>query len=257
MYSLNGATGELNWRYFVGSDYTGDAQVSGADSSVMIINNGTIVVGSVDRYIYCLNSNGTLKWRSLTNQWVQSSAALYQNVILIGGADYLMYALNIDTGVIMWSYPTESVVVSSPAIYNGVCYFGSVDNNVYAINIATGEVVWTYQTGDSIYSSPAIWGVYLYISSDDGYLYSLNIGSGSLIWRSFMAAGVNISSPTLGSDGIVYVGCSDGKVYAFNGTTGVQLWSYQTGGTVESSLAIGSDGTIYCGSLDGNIYALR
>ncbi len=72
-----------------------------------------------------------------------------------------------------------------------------------------------------------------------------------------MAVGVNISSPTLGSDGTVYVGCADGKVYAFNGTTGAQLWSFQTGGTVESSVAIGSDGTIYVGSLDGFIYALN
>ena len=53
------------------------------------------------------------------------------------------------------------------------------------------------------------------------------------------------SSPAIGSDGTVYVGSNDKKLYAINGKSGVKLWEFETGGGVHSSPAIGSDGTVY------------
>ena len=58
------------------------------------------------------------------------------------------------------------------------------------------------------------------------------------------------SSPAIGSDGTVYVGSYDKKLYAINGKSGVKLWEFETGGAVDSSPAIGSDGTVYVGSND-------
>ena len=53
-----------------------------------------------------------------------------------------------------------------------------------------------------------------------------------------------LSSPAIGSDGTVYVGSYDNKLYALNGKAGVKLWEFETGGEVRSSPAIGSDGTV-------------
>ena len=65
------------------------------------------------------------------------------------------------------------------------------------------------------------------------------------------------SSPAIGSDGTVYVGSQDNKLYAINGKTGVKLWEFETGGFVRSSPAIGSDGKVYVGSWDLKLYALN
>ena len=65
------------------------------------------------------------------------------------------------------------------------------------------------------------------------------------------------SSPTIGSDGAVYFGSWDKKLYAINGKSGVKLWEFETGGYVLSSPAIGSDGTVYVGSIDYNLYAIK
>ena len=65
------------------------------------------------------------------------------------------------------------------------------------------------------------------------------------------------SSPAIGSDGTVYVGSYNKKLYAINGKTGVKLWEFETGGEVYSSPAIGSDGTVYVGSYDKKLYAFR
>jgi len=64
------------------------------------------------------------------------------------------------------------------------------------------------------------------------------------------------SSPAIGSDGTVYVGSGDNKLYAINGKSGVKLWEFQMGKFVRSSPAIGSDGTVYVGSPDNKFYAL-
>jgi outer membrane protein assembly factor BamB len=65
------------------------------------------------------------------------------------------------------------------------------------------------------------------------------------------------SSPAIGSDGAVYVGSVDNKLYAINGKSGVKLWEFETGSFVQSSPAIGSDGTVYVGSVDKKLYAIK
>jgi outer membrane protein assembly factor BamB len=65
------------------------------------------------------------------------------------------------------------------------------------------------------------------------------------------------SSPAIGSDGTVYVGSYDHKVYALNGRNGARKWVFVTGDVVQSSPAIGPDGTLYVGSWDHKVYALK
>ena len=72
----------------------------------------------------------------------------------------------------------------------------------------------------------------------------------------FATEGDVSSSPALGSDGTVYVGSTDGKLYALN-PNGSKKWEYATENWVYSSPAVGSAGTIYVGSCDNMLYALN
>jgi len=65
------------------------------------------------------------------------------------------------------------------------------------------------------------------------------------------------SSPAIGTDGTVYIGSDDAKLYALN-PDGTLKWTYTTGGSIGySSPAIGEDGTVYVGSQDTKLYAIR
>ncbi|WP_281085414.1 PKD domain-containing protein, partial [Methanosarcina acetivorans] len=64
------------------------------------------------------------------------------------------------------------------------------------------------------------------------------------------------SSPTIGSNGTIYVGSMDSNLYALN-PDGTLKWSFATGGEIYAAPAIGSDGTIYIGSNDDKLYALN
>ncbi len=64
------------------------------------------------------------------------------------------------------------------------------------------------------------------------------------------------SSPSVGPDGTVYIGCVDGRVYALNPANGATKWTFNSRGFVTSSPAIGLDGTVYFGSSTGKLHAL-
>jgi len=78
---------------------------------------------------------------------------------------------------------------------------------------------------------------------------------GTLQWA-YPTGGNVYSSPALASDGTIYVGSNDTKLYAIN-ANGTLKWAYTTGGSVSSSPALASNGTIYVGSGNGKLYAIN
>jgi eukaryotic-like serine/threonine-protein kinase len=74
-----------------------------------------------------------------------------------------------------------------------------------------------------------------------------------LKWK-FTTMGMVISSPAV-AQGVVYVGSTDGNLYAVDLETGVQKWKFETKVRVTSSPAV-AGGIVYFGSYDGKFYAL-
>jgi outer membrane protein assembly factor BamB len=84
--------------------------------------------------------------------------------------------------------------------------------------------------------------------------------NGAKRWVSETGGAIH-TSPAIGSDGTVYVGSNDGKLYAID-IKGKKKWEFAIGspttvGCVCSSPAIGADGTIYVGSNDKNVLAIN
>ncbi|MCX5726024.1 MAG: PQQ-binding-like beta-propeller repeat protein [Candidatus Saganbacteria bacterium] len=67
--------------------------------------------------------------------------------------------------------------------------------------------------------------------------------------------GGTVESSPVASEGIVAIGCDDGKIYAYDASTGAELWQYQTLGPVKCAPAI-YNGVVYSGSDDGTLYAI-
>ncbi|MBK8057511.1 MAG: PQQ-binding-like beta-propeller repeat protein, partial [Gemmatimonadetes bacterium] len=74
-----------------------------------------------------------------------------------------------------------------------------------------------------------------------------------VVWK-FKTAGRVISSPAV-TGSAVYVGGSDGRIYAIDRLAGTQRWAYATRGPVHSSPAY-HDGVVFAGSVDGSFYAI-
>lgn len=75
----------------------------------------------------------------------------------------------------------------------------------------------------------------------------------TLAWK-FKTAGRVISSPLVVGD-VVYVGSTDGSLYAVNRSDGTQRWKFDSKGPISSSPAF-HNGLVYISSLDGLVYAV-
>ena len=75
----------------------------------------------------------------------------------------------------------------------------------------------------------------------------------SVKWR-FHPGGRFFSSPTP-SSGTIYIGNTDGRLYAVRAADGSQIWSFKTAGAVNSTPAV-SNGVVIVSSRDGNIYGI-
>jgi uncharacterized delta-60 repeat protein len=156
-------------------------------------------------------------------------------------------------------------ISGSPALAsNGQIIIGGQDGNIYAINPA-GTTAWQVTLhADWIVSSPSIsssGNIYVCIGDKadpavNGQLVALN-SSGSVLWRypSVTPSVPAYSTPTIGSDGTIYFGANDNKVYAIN-SNGTLKWSFTTGNIVGSSPALSCDGVLYVGGFDKKLYAL-
>ena len=92
--------------------------------------------------------------------------------------------------------------------------------------------------------------------SHTGYVSSGTLITPNLLW-SYPTTGAfaGASSPAVAND-ILYIGSSNGNLYALNATDGIKLWNYSTGGAVDSSPAV-ANGIVYVGSIGGDFNALN
>ena len=185
---------------------------------------------------------------SLHASWISTDAQS-------GIAEY-QYSIGTTPGsadVVVWtSVGTQTSATAVGLLLEpGIPYYFSVkaknQAGLWSI-IGTSDGI-EYQSGVSI------WLKFRCDSMNSGCAAINTASSGHLRWR-VQTQGYIESSPAISGDGTVYIGSSDGKLYAVS-SNGTVRWTYQTGSSIDSSPAIGSDGLIYIGSYDDGLYCIH
>jgi outer membrane protein assembly factor BamB len=175
-----------------------------------------------------------------------------------------LVALNAETGAIRWFRALPSPSESSPLIDRGRVFFGSQSGTVYALDDSNGHLLWTYHASGSVKASLTLSGGILYFGDYSGHVQAVSEQTGKRIWRS-SSSGNLLGSGTFYSTaavlyGRVFLGNTDGRIYAYDADTGRLDWAVQTGDYVYASPAVtnapGLGPTLYLGSYDGTFYAL-
>jgi outer membrane protein assembly factor BamB len=222
-------------------------------------------MGASNSHIYAFNaSTGAQKWNATVTE-IDSAIAVVDGVVYAAshydGVNYI-YALNASTGSQIWKNTYyQSGSLGGPIVSGGVVYacgyFGTYLKGALALNASTGTQLWNATGYDVIYNTPAIFDGMLIFG---GYLsgsavYALDINDGAEIWRQPVGGYITYSSAAVSSNGIIYVGSTDGILYSLNASTGDIISSFLTGNEIRSSPAI-TDEVVYFGSLDNRVYAL-
>jgi outer membrane protein assembly factor BamB len=175
-------------------------------------------VGTDDGFLYCLNLEFKLKWRTKLNGKIRSSSPCLSDanmMIFIGTHNGTMCCLNQSDGSIRWNKHLTKPVLSSAALLKDRIYFASSDHKIYCFDCNTGSKIWEFETGDRIWSSPAITenDEILFFGSLDSHIYGVDIRTGNQIWK-FPTMNIVDSSPCIAGH-MLFVGGRDGLLYAF------------------------------------------
>lgn len=127
-----------------------------------------------------------------------------------------------------------------------------------------GKLVYRVRLPGGTLASPAVADGTLFLPVASGQLVAVNASDGAQRWTAPIGSGgfaqfvdawdVYRSSPCV-ADGAVFVGSTDGRIYAFDARTGREKWHFQTRHVVRATPAF-ADGRVFCGSFDGHVYAL-
>ena len=85
-----------------------------------------------------------------------ASAAVHDGLVVIGGRDKMVHALDAETGKERWTYAAGSRIDSSPVIAGDRVFLATTGGEVLALDLATGERVWSFESGSSFTASPAV-----------------------------------------------------------------------------------------------------
>lgn len=99
-------------------------------------------------------------------------------------------------------------------------------------------------------SDPNTWSMFRNSLSHAGNAASTAPTVSHLLW-SYTTGGVVESSPAV-SNGIIYIGSNDGKVYALSVAKGTLIWSCSTGNLMSSSPAV-ANGVVYIGRVGADL----
>jgi len=152
----------------------------------------------------------------------------------------------------------EQPVIAGGVLYVPDCGFndssGLDDCEIMALDAVSGARRWDQFVGSFSGNEP------LPLAVDAGRLFvpyrgtSLDAVDATTGATTLWSASIPVASPAAVADGTVYVGGSDGNVYALAADTGAQRWAAHTAGSVSQPVAV-ANGVVYAGSDDGHLYA--
>jgi outer membrane protein assembly factor BamB len=192
--------------------------------------------------------------------------------------------LDAATGQLIWEFKAQEQALSPPALHDDILFFSSSDGSLYALNARTGQSRLRYRTQDRLHDTPVVANGLVYFPSG-GQLYAVAASAREfpgqyqlqLVWAQFWlwqfpipkppgqpggrwrftprrpTRGI-ISSPAVAPEAL-YVGDTQGYLYARDALQGSALWEFDAGGAIMASPVIVGP-RVYFGTLDGFLYAL-
>jgi outer membrane protein assembly factor BamB len=184
----------------------------------------------VGGWLYALReSDGTLLWMEQVQNGNTSSPAVNDSGVFLSFAcqeDYRFLA----TGTLEWNYDESCEGGGgSTGVLHGDYYYArgfTVNNTPIILSQSTG----TPEGNFASTTAPAFDSTTMY-TNNGGTVTAIPLSGGSQCWVSTASSGSYVTAPVV-SNGVVYVGGSDGTISGLSSNTGEVVWSAKAGKTI-------------------------
>lgn len=232
-------------------------------SSAAISDNGTIYIGSYDKYLYAFSAASAtpLAKFNLGATAKFSCPAIDKDGTVFFSSNTKLHAISSASAGMkeIWSADCEGTTQSTPVISSDAVYVCSNSGKLYAFAKSDGTKKWVIEYGKTCTSVPAIGDdgtIYLCGETADGGIVMAIKSDGSIKWQQNSAAAFSNSGISLSADGQLYVGNSDGEMLCYSQENGDLIWKFKAQGKIRSVPAIDNSGKIYFGDGKGYFYVL-
>lgn len=244
--AVNTRTGTLVWKF---------ATPGQVDASP-VLSNGVLYIGDQEvggsSNMYAVSAvTGTEIWHTPIPGFILAGANVVNGVVyssnqVSGHAIGGLAAFNAKTGVGgVVGLAGNGGSTSTPAISNGLAYIYGA-GSLWAFNASTGKEVWRRLGTAGSNESALVANGAVYVGNPKA-LWAFDASTGTTRWTVSDPGG--LTSPAFANN-VLYVGnIAEGAVYAYNATTGHQLWRTTVSGTVSGSPTL-ANGVVYFGSYE-------
>ena len=235
--SLQGATGQLNWRAEMGGELS--ASPVADNHMVYVASETSKPAAGVRRATGALRAlgreAGVTQWMRTFEMPLRGALTLANGKLFAASSNGRVYSFDSKTGAVRWFYDYGKPINAQPVVSDSRVYVGSEDGNLLAFDEANGKLLWFYRTKGAIRGPVANSDDQVYFGSDDGHVYAVAASNGRLKWRSRLGAGVQAVAKV---DDDLLVASLDNFVYKFS-SAGTRLWKRQMPGRISSQPLMG------------------
>lgn len=265
LYALNAESGKLLWKQFINLDsypYLTEG---------VTVEKGVAYAGiGAGMSAYDLKT-GRIIWTN--KDWKQREGATTTLTVagnaLISGTQWGgLYANDIRTGKLLWKLSDDGLSNrgASPVYKDGKLWIISA-KSLFVIEPESGKVIQKKELSGNVdvTSTPLVTENEIIFGSADRGVMALDKATLFVKWKaethpSLVYTAPYTTTPQAGvetspvaSQGVVYIGASDGYLYAIDQTTGIIKEAYNLGAPVFSTVAVSGNCMIVC-DFGGNIY---
>ncbi|NJO98754.1 MAG: PQQ-binding-like beta-propeller repeat protein [Pleurocapsa sp. CRU_1_2] len=242
LYAIDAFSGNLIWSF---------KTTKNKPLTAPAVGKNIVAVYSSDGNLYIVDIlSGEQKWKfeigslpSLSNS-LPMVPMIDEEKIYVIDDDNILHALDIQTSQSLWSFTVNNQPLTIPAISQGILCVGSKDNILYGLNANSAQQIWKFKLNEFLYwSNLAVDNQSLYIGTQ-GSLQALDLLTGEHLWQfdiplqerwffdsQMLLYGLlnqmikivagstkdleTFTEPVV-SNNTIYVGCSNGYLYALN-----------------------------------------
>jgi outer membrane protein assembly factor BamB len=211
LYCFDGQKQELLWRF----------DIPASSSSSPYLAESRIYIDDDDNNLYCLDSDGELRWKTQFANKITSGVAESGEQVYFGTGKGQLICLNADTGQELWQFQAGDAIRSNLVIWQDTVLFGCDDHQVYFVD-KKGMLSGKHDAGGRIGKTLTIDENLLYFGTEDRYLQCLNLKRKKTKWK-ILSGGATFVPPVVTEKRVLFL-CWNCVLYCINKKSGTILW---------------------------------